>query len=181
MAYVVPPTFADTNALSASQLNVLSSDIEYLNGITGGPQIAAPAMVAATTTVWTLFFRYLHRYIHFGWTRPDGTPTADDQLQLEIYNRAGDAWWTIIKDRSSSGTSEDIVCDLLFDVGSEFRYFDVGEAGELTTNQTGDDSAPLLNTFLTVGDFVQLRVTFTKDSDASIIIPYVINADGVTL
>ena len=179
MAYVVPPTFADTNALSASQLNVLSSDIEYLNGITGGPQIAAPQMYETGGATWLLFFRYLHRYIHFGWVTD--TPTGTGEMRLEIYNPA-DTWYTVIKDRSPSGASEDIVADLHYVDGGdgEFKYFDVGVALESTTNQTGDDGIAALTGWLVVGTFYQLRVTSSVGGNSTTI-PWVINADGVTL
>ena len=69
MPYTTPPTFADGNILTAAQLNILSSNQEYLNGrlpalnppfsshvYTGSGEIGGQAQ-------W--WFRYTHRYMHY--------------------------------------------------------------------------------------------------------------------
>ena len=62
--WTTPPAFATHAVLSAAQLNVLSADLEYLNGFVTG---ANPAMVATTLTVdgdIRFVIRHLHRYLH---------------------------------------------------------------------------------------------------------------------
>ena len=47
MAWVTPPTFGSADILTASNLNILSDDIELLHGYTSG---VMPAMVSTTIT-----------------------------------------------------------------------------------------------------------------------------------
>jgi hypothetical protein len=61
MPYVTPTTFADGNVLSASQLNVLSDDIEYLYGIvrqtnpaTQMVEVAAGDSATGDETKWAI-------------------------------------------------------------------------------------------------------------------------------
>jgi hypothetical protein len=64
MAWTTPPTFVTSAVLSAAQLNVLSADVEYLNGFVSG---ANPAMTSTTLTDdgdILHIIRHLHRYLH---------------------------------------------------------------------------------------------------------------------
>jgi hypothetical protein len=61
MAYTTPPTFADNNVLSASQLNILSDDVEYLYGVvrqtnpeTQMVEVAAGDSATGDETKWAI-------------------------------------------------------------------------------------------------------------------------------
>lgn len=61
MAYTAPPTFADGNTLSASQLNTLSDDVEYLYGVVHqtnpavyGPELYLEYDDESTVTQWVI-------------------------------------------------------------------------------------------------------------------------------
>jgi len=80
MAYTTPPTFADGNVLSASQLNILSDDVEFLHGIVSG--VNAPFTSDTFTDAggnhvsrtWTK--RREGRYLHYK-VRITSNETAD--------------------------------------------------------------------------------------------------------
>ena len=46
MAWTTPPTFSDGAILSASQLNILSADLEYLYALLQAPQPASSTLYA---------------------------------------------------------------------------------------------------------------------------------------
>lgn len=71
MAYQTPPTFTTGDVLSATQLNILSDDIEYLNGFAVS---ASPAMVSVHLDQdGDAFFmiRHTQRYLHFKYRGQD--------------------------------------------------------------------------------------------------------------
>lgn len=64
MPYVTPPTFTNGNVLSASQLNILSDDIEYLYGVvrqtnaaTQMVELVAQSGLTTTATKWSIRHR----------------------------------------------------------------------------------------------------------------------------
>lgn len=66
--WTTPPTFSDGSALSASQLNILSQDLEYLYGIVQTAQPAFPSHffnqdLTSSNNGWAI--RYQHRYFHY--------------------------------------------------------------------------------------------------------------------
>lgn len=84
MAWSAPPTFADTNVLSATQLNVLSDDLAFLYGILQAPQATFPSHffnqdLSITNNGWA--FRYRHRYFHY---RVRVTSNTIDSLHLFV-------------------------------------------------------------------------------------------------
>jgi hypothetical protein len=54
MPYTTPPTFVDGQIVSAAQLNILSDDIEFLNGVMAGPNIPFQSITWDTTAGNTL-------------------------------------------------------------------------------------------------------------------------------
>jgi hypothetical protein len=64
MAWTSPPSFATDDVLTATNLNILSQDLEHLHGLVSG---ANPAMASAVLTVdGDAFFviRHTGRYLH---------------------------------------------------------------------------------------------------------------------
>jgi hypothetical protein len=98
MAWTTPPTFSSGAVLSAAQLNVLSDDLEYLNGFVSG---ANPAMTSTTITDngdILHIIRHLHRYLHTKFRATDdvkiyydatkvyedGSPPGDDTQIVDL-------------------------------------------------------------------------------------------------
>ena len=108
MAWTTPPVFADETVLSASDMNILSDDLEYLNGYVAGGNPAVMSIVSTVsdggaTPRSTHYFliRHLHRYLHAR-ILSDG-----DDDDVKIYY--GDT--LVLSDGSPSGI-EDYVIDL---------------------------------------------------------------------
>ena len=79
MAWTTPPTFVDGAILSASQLNILSADLEYLYALLQAPQPASSTLLAnrdlnSTNNSWRI--RYKNRYLHYRATVVNGTVNA---------------------------------------------------------------------------------------------------------
>ena len=70
MAWSTPPTFT-ASTLTASQLNILSDDIEYLNGIaqTINPCMYAPR--ADGDTDYYFYIRHTNQYFHYRFSSKD--------------------------------------------------------------------------------------------------------------
>ncbi len=63
MAYTPPPTFVDDNVLSASQLNILADDIEYLHGLAGQVNVPTPQLLLKDNAEHKWAVRHKHRYL----------------------------------------------------------------------------------------------------------------------
>ena len=69
MAWTTPPTFTDGNVLSATQLNVLSDNCEYLYGLVTAPNVPFSSLKSTGTSLdstnnsW--FIRHKYNYFHF--------------------------------------------------------------------------------------------------------------------
>ena len=79
MAWTTPPTFVDGAILSASQLNILSADLEYLYALLQAPQPASSTLYAnrsltSTNNSWRI--RYKNRYLHYRATVAANTVNA---------------------------------------------------------------------------------------------------------
>ena len=89
MAWTTPPTFTDGNVLSATQLNTLSSNCEYLYGVATGPNIPFSSLTVEGTSldhdpannVW--YFRHQFDYFHF--RIEFGTQDIDSGDTIQIY------------------------------------------------------------------------------------------------
>jgi hypothetical protein len=64
MAWTNPPTFVDAAVLSASQLNILSDDLEYLHGFVAGGNPGQTSVVLTSDGDVFYLIRHLHRYLH---------------------------------------------------------------------------------------------------------------------
>jgi hypothetical protein len=108
MAWTTPPTFEDEAVLSASDMNILSDDLEYLNGYVAGgnPAVASVVSLASeggATPRSTHYFviRHLHQYLHAR-ILSDGD---DDDVKISYGAKE------VFEDGSPDGT-EDYVIDL---------------------------------------------------------------------
>ena len=68
MAWSAPPTFADTNILTAAQLNILSDDVEYLYGLVSGVNVPFNSLTTTvnlddTNNQWLM--RHVYKYLHY--------------------------------------------------------------------------------------------------------------------
>lgn len=84
MAYVTPPVFADAAVLTATQLNTLSQDIEFLYGIVGGT-INVPFASHRRTDNFAVtnnqyLIQHLNRYLHY-----KARLLANDNNDLDIF------------------------------------------------------------------------------------------------
>lgn len=65
MAYTAPSTFVDGNVLTASQLNILSDDVQFLFGLASRVVIPFQSIVSGAGSgidaIWTV--RHTHRYL----------------------------------------------------------------------------------------------------------------------
>ena len=81
MPYTTPPTFVNGQIVSAAQLNILSDDIEFLNGVIAGPNIAFQSITWDTNSgEHTWYVRHRHQYLHFSYTI-----SADPADDVKIY------------------------------------------------------------------------------------------------
>ena len=103
MAFIVPPTFADGDILTAAQLNILSDDLEYLYSLVAGANVpflqhkwdGSPTEEPSRTYIFHRANRYLHYKI-----RLTGGETADfkifvngNQEYLDSTNRTSGYEW----------------------------------------------------------------------------------------
>lgn len=82
MAYTTPPTFNTGDILSATQLNILSDDIEYLNGFVVG---SSPAMVSVKLAVdgdALFIIRHTQRYLHVKYRAQDNCKIYYDATKV---------------------------------------------------------------------------------------------------
>ena len=63
MAYTTPPDFVTGAILSAAQLNILSDDVDFLNGIAQAPNIPFQAYEFVGTESRDWYMRYRHPYL----------------------------------------------------------------------------------------------------------------------
>ena len=68
MAWTTPPTFVDASPASAAQLNILSDDLEHLQGVAAGPNAPFQSYVFTNSGTATYHLRYRYRYLHYSYT-----------------------------------------------------------------------------------------------------------------
>ena len=81
MAYTTPPTFNTGDILSATQLNILSDDIEYLNGFGW----LSPTMVSVKLAVdgdALFIIRHTQRYLHVKYRAQDNCKIYYDATKV---------------------------------------------------------------------------------------------------
>ena len=68
MAWTTPPTFVTSSTASASQLNILSNDLEFLQGVAIAPNAPFQSYVFSISGTATYHLRYRYRYLHYSYT-----------------------------------------------------------------------------------------------------------------
>ena len=87
MAYSAPADFADGDVLSATQLNVLSTNQEYFKGVVDAPNVVFAALHLDGTNIdKNYFFEHTHRYIH--WSAYLNSAIVS-RFSIEIYSVDG--------------------------------------------------------------------------------------------
>ncbi len=99
MSWVTPPTFTTGAVLTATQLNTLSDDLEYLHGFVSGANPAITAVQLAADGDAYALIRHMHRYLWVQYAANDDVRIYYDAT--EVYH-----------DGAPAGTREGHVIDL---------------------------------------------------------------------
>lgn len=109
MPYQTPPTFVDGQKISALQLNILSSDIEFLNGVMAGPNIPFQSITwDAYSGEHTWYIRHRHRYLHYSFQIAND-PADDVKIYyngVQVFHDGapGEGFQTSYRDLNAYGT-----------------------------------------------------------------------------
>ena len=96
MAWATPPTFTSGDILTASNLNILSDDIEYLKGYTNGAMPGCPAIALADSGDILYLLRHMHRYLHIKTTNTGGNLTVKySTTTVKTTSLSGTQTWDI--------------------------------------------------------------------------------------
>ena len=68
MSWTTPPTFVTSSPASAAQLNILSDDLEHLQGVAAGPNAPFQSVVFTNSGTATYHLRYRYPYLHYSYT-----------------------------------------------------------------------------------------------------------------
>lgn len=96
MAYTTPPTFNTSDALTATQLNILSDDIEYLYGyvVAINPAMANIHLDADGDALFVI--RHTQRYLHIRYQADDRCRVYYDSTKVyDVSGSSGDTNATI--------------------------------------------------------------------------------------
>jgi len=85
MAWQTPPTFTDTDVLSAAQLNIIRDDLEYLYGLSQSVNIASVA--SRTDGINYRYIRHRLQYLHIQFNSENGSGLAYYDYEVK-YNGA---------------------------------------------------------------------------------------------
>lgn len=118
MPYSTPPTFSTGQILTATQLNVLSGDIEYLNSITDFINVPFSKYVyglsgAQNMGEVTWVFRHRHQYLHYSLSID--TSSVDSPLEIIANWGSGDVVLDDFTTSLTAGNSKSGYCDLTQD------------------------------------------------------------------
>lgn len=180
MAYVAPTSVSDGNVLSASWLNVIADDIEYLYGLAAAPIVAMNNIYTTTyQTTHYVAFQYRHQYMHIRYLIEN-----DPAGSVDFYFWSGSGWIKIAEDGSPAAGTRDRVIDLEWvNSGDGFWYADdIGVDTELGP-YTGTGAGAPLSTWFTKGQIIEMRIDVDLDNGSaggeryadSIRIPWIIN------
>lgn len=98
MAYVTPPTFTTGNILTATNLNTLSDDIEFLYGLAHGVNLGFDIGVFTVTANKIWYIQHKHRYLHYKYSV--GSDPCDS---VKIYYGAAPAVYLSTAEGNYSG------------------------------------------------------------------------------
>lgn len=89
MAWTTPPTFVTSNPASAAQLNILSDDLEFLQGVAAGPNAPFQSVVFTNSGTATYHLRYRYPYLHYSYT-VSADPGDDIKIKVNGTTKVSD-------------------------------------------------------------------------------------------
>lgn len=89
MAWTTPPTFVTSNAASAAQLNILSDDLEFLQGVADAPNAPFQSVVFTNSGTATYHLRYRYPYLHYSYT-VSADPGDDVKIKVNGTTKVSD-------------------------------------------------------------------------------------------
>lgn len=96
MPFQTPPTFNTGDVISAIQLNILSDDLEYLNGFAVSSNQAMTSVTRATDGNVYFIIKHTSRYLHTKFRALDRCQIYYDATKVyDVDNFGGDATETI--------------------------------------------------------------------------------------
>jgi hypothetical protein len=99
MAWISPPSFSTDDVLTATNLNILSNDLEYLHGFVSGANPAIASTVLTIDGECRYIIRHLQRYLHLVYLCQD---------DIEVHYSADNSTWTqVFDDGAPDGTVAD--------------------------------------------------------------------------
>lgn len=98
MAWSTPPTFADGDVLSATDLNVLADDLEYLKGVLDGSNIVHMMRTTTIDATWQYYIRHTHDYCHYYIKQTVGD---SDEISIKYYDSGGSLVATVLTDATN--------------------------------------------------------------------------------
>lgn len=99
MAWTSPPTFSSGAVLTASQLNILSDDLEYLHGYVSGQNPGMASIVTDFDGDSFGIIRHMQRYLHCVYL-------CQDDIKI-YYSDDGSSWTQVFHDGAPNGTVAD--------------------------------------------------------------------------
>jgi hypothetical protein len=99
MAWIAPPTFSTDDVLTATNLNILSNDLEYLHGFVSGANPAIASTVLTIDGECRYIIRHLQRYLH-------GVYLCQNDIEIH-YSADGVTWTQVFDDGAPNGTVAD--------------------------------------------------------------------------
>lgn len=201
MAYTTPPTFTSTT-LSASQLNILSDDIEYLYGMITGVNLPVASLrivndnYTSTNNQWLV--RHAHRYLHYKVRLVGGTNDSlsiyydgvrvwqDPNTRNAAYTYSGyadlnspETWpdWIGAYGAGTTYGKGDIV-------SSSSVYYvskDNANTGNAVSNTSWWRNIGAAGAFATAGQYYAIYLTSDKDGSIEMSADYLLEADATSL
>ena len=207
MAYGTPPTFADASILTATQLNILSGDIEYLYGIVGAtinvPFASHRRIDNFTATNNQYIAQHKARYLHFL-----ARLLANDNDDLDIFIDNGGTYakrvyhdgasrsatytytgYVDLDDPESwsdwigawSGATTYNEHDIVSDGGIYWASLQNGNTNNQPPNATWWQSLGSAGAFLTLGNYIKLYIVTNLSASPQFVLDYLLESPETTL
>ena len=119
MAWTTPPTFVNGAVLSASQLNILSDDLEYLAGFVTGANPAITAVQLAADGDAFALIRHMHRYLWVQYNANDDVRIFYDATEVYHDGNPGGTRKGWVIDLNSFGLTVGQLYTLKFSLDSD--------------------------------------------------------------
>lgn len=203
MAYTTPPTFVNDTKLTATDLNILSNDIEYLHGLVTGVNLPVGSLritndnLTSTNNQWLL--RHANRYLHYKLRLVGGTNDSlsiyydgirvmyDASTRNAAYTYSGyvdlespSTWPGYSATAWSSGTTYDEGV-ILVSSGTYYWSKASSNLNHALSDTTWWRNLGAAGTFPAVGSWYQLYFTTDRDGNMELSADYLLEADGTSL